>query len=534
MIQLRDAICSMLVISSINAFSGLLWKTSRLHRYAVSSSALSRALLVRESSRHLSATKSNEEGRIVPITLLSGFLGSGKTTTLKHLLENSEGVRIGVIVNDVANVNIDAKLIKSTTSEEDRVNTIELQNGCACCSLADELLTSVQSLMDGRDLEEVVVELSGVANPDSVRYNWEESSQADHPATKLASVSRVVNLIDACTFGTDWMTRNRASDREGWADPDDECTSSLKISELLAEQVEAADVLLINKVDLASQKQVDVASKLAQAINKNARIEQVSFGNISPKLIFQQQKQPHNSQDSCCSDPSCADPDCGSESQSHSHSPNHATSTANLGITSFVYKSSRPFSTQRLMALLYTWPISQNDDLDFAQISEEVKNGYKEKGTRTSPFTGVLRSKGFCWFAPNQFLTDSSDDDSWRHNTAMYWSHAGKQFGIMRAGKWWGAISKEQMKESFQNSNNMKEYNRIIKEDFVSDEFSDRRQEIVFIGLGLKEQDIRDELNQCLLNDNEMRSYQLNLQTFNQNAVSTTSLFDTQTTDHLG
>ena len=135
------------------------------------------------------ATEESDTDGAVPITLLAGFLGSGKTTALKNLLENREGIKVGVIVNDVAAVNIDAKLIANpgndgeapsadqvdagTAIETDFGGTVELQNGCACCSLADELLTSVETLMDGRDFDAVVVELSGVADPVAVKQNWD-------------------------------------------------------------------------------------------------------------------------------------------------------------------------------------------------------------------------------------------------------------------------------------------------------------------------------------------------------------------------
>eukprot|EP00984_Skeletonema_dohrnii_P023837 scaffold12939_cov120-Skeletonema_dohrnii-CCMP3373.AAC.1 len=134
----------------------------------------------------------------VPTILLAGFLGSGKTSTLKHLLENNQNIKIGTIVNDVASVNIDAKLISNSDSNNDnRIDSmadgvVELQNGCACCSLADELLTSVERLTEGgkRELDAIVVELSGVADPVAVRDNWEQAKIQGHPATQLADLKR--------------------------------------------------------------------------------------------------------------------------------------------------------------------------------------------------------------------------------------------------------------------------------------------------------------------------------------------------------
>jgi G3E family GTPase len=152
-----------------------------------------------DSDSTLETKKKNK----VPITLLSGFLGAGKTSTLQHLLENTEGVKIGVIVNDVANVNIDAKLISGKTN-----GVVELQNGCACCSLADELLTSVDTLLgDARKFDALVVELSGVADPVAIKSNWNNAKEQGHPVTEKADLSQVVTLVDACTFGTDWMVR---------------------------------------------------------------------------------------------------------------------------------------------------------------------------------------------------------------------------------------------------------------------------------------------------------------------------------------
>jgi G3E family GTPase len=234
-----------------------------------SSQAFTIPIKTTHTSYSLFATQEavEEDEKKVPITLLAGFLGSGKTTTLENLLKNNEGQKIGIVVNDVASINIDNKLLANPDVSSSG-GTIELQNGCACCSLSDELLTSIEQLMtaeDGtqRDFDSIVVELSGVADPKAVRDNWENASWVKHPATKYATMDKVVTLVDADTFGTDWMTWDTSGDRDGWVDPAD-CEADKKVPELLSEQIESADVLVINKIDLAGEEQTKVATSLAR------------------------------------------------------------------------------------------------------------------------------------------------------------------------------------------------------------------------------------------------------------------------------
>ena len=523
----------------------------------------------------------------IPTILLAGFLGSGKTSTLKHLLENNQNIRIGTIVNDVASVNIDAKLISNSDSNNDnRIDSmadgvVELQNGCACCSLADELLTSVERLTEGgkRELDAIVVELSGVADPVAVRDNWEQAKIQGHPATKLADLKRTVTLVDSSTFGTDWMTFDVAGERESWTEPGDDCSAVRKVPELLAEQVEAANLLLINKIDLAGEKQVKVASGLARGLNENASIMEVEFGKVDVKELLgkalgsaddnshdhshhdhssecsepactdDSHSHSHDHSTSDCSDPECtdtshshshehtsdcSDPECTDTSHSHSHDHKTQTTSADqLGIGSFVYRASTPFNSQRLMALLNRWPIPIKDSLDFGLVmglgEDDVDDAVENKA-----FVGVLRSKGFCWMAPTKW-SNSAGNDVWRHDTAMYWSHAGKHFGITSAGKWWGCLTKEQIKPYF--ANNVKEYDRIMAEDWVSEEWGDRRQELVFIGMKLDEAEIRAALDACLCTADEMEVYRAQVRNILEASFSSVkggpSLFDVGGMDHI-
>ncbi|VEU40620.1 unnamed protein product [Pseudo-nitzschia multistriata] len=471
----------------------------------------------------------------VPITLLSGFLGAGKTTTLQHLLENRDGLRIGVIVNDMASVNIDASLVKDTEGKGkgnnksksnkpgEETSIVELQNGCACCSLADELLTTVDNLLESRNnnnnnndgaFDALVVELSGVAEPIAIQQNWKAAKANGHPVTRKADMKRVVTLVDSSTFGTDWMTWDVAGERDGWTEQGDTCAVQRKVPELLAEQVEAADVLLLNKIDLAGPDQVEVAAALAKSINKKAVVEEIAFGRVaSPKQIVREEasettKEEAPSQSGCCSNPSCPSNLAKKKQQEEEEAkqPRATVSTDDLGIVSFVYKADRPFDAPKLMGLLNTWPIPVKEDLGglehFSPESAAADGG--EDVGRTSPFFGVLRSKGFCWMAPTNWATDGTGDP-WRHDSAMYWSHAGKHFGISVAGKWWGTLVEEEMKEYF--ANDREEYNRIRTEEFVTEEWGDRRQELVFIGANIDRGQITEALDACLLNEKGMKRY---------------------------
>ena len=398
-------------------------------------------------------------------------------------------------------------------------------------------------------------------------------------------------------------------DRPSWTQDCDVNSAVRKVPELLAEQVEAADLLIVNKIDLAGEKQVGVASGVARGLNNKASVLEVEYGKVDVKELLgkllndqvaQEEEEEddevvsghshdhhehssekctepectdtshshsHDHSSEACSDPdcndsshshshshsseACADLDCNDASHDHSHSEHKsaATKTAadQLGITSFVYKSSTPFNSQRLLALLNQWPVPIKEDLDFALVKGlGAKEGNLSDETLESnrAFVGVLRSKGFCWMSPTQW-SDAPGNDAWRHDTAMYWSHAGKHFGISTAGKWWGSLTKEQMKPYF--ANNMKEYDRIMREDWVSEECEltmlfcvsiyallvllplltsqfeqmaggDRRQELVFIGSNLDEDDIRKALDDCLCTDEEMDVYRTQVEKYLENA----------------
>jgi G3E family GTPase len=307
---------------------------------------------------------------------------------------------------------------------------------------------------------------------------------------------------------------------------------------------------------------------VVHSLNKEAEMEVVEFGRVTPKIILRQQ-QVENEDNVSVNDEeedddgdtvddidemtmselkdlmmSLQDEDDGSigipdgttleeardivwsvvlesgpSSHFHSHSEyeveTSSTSVDRLGITNFVYKASRPFDTKKLLSLLSQWPVPIKDVLDLSLLNEAQRGGYAVDGKyeeEVSPFIGVLRSKGFCWLSPTQW--DGVESDAWRHDAMMFLSHAGRHFGISIAGQWWATISKEQMKrEHFNSAEQQVEFDRILREEFVTEEFGDRRQELVFIGVGLDQDKITEALDQCLLDDEGMHLYRKRLST---------------------
>ncbi len=370
----------------------------------------------------------------LPVTVLSGFLGAGKTTVLNHVLNYRQGLRVAVIVNDMSEINIDAELVRdggglSRTDEK----LVEMTNGCICCTLRDDLLKEVNRLArDGR-FDYLLIESTGIGEPLPVAATFDFRDENGFSLSDIARLDTMVTVVDAINLLKDYGSRDFLKDRGETAGDEDERT----LADLLTDQIEFANVVVINKISHISEEQRKLVRAVVKGLNAGARLIETDFGRIEPRDILNTGLFDY--------------------AKAHTHPRwykelyepgNHVPETEEYGISSFVYRARRPFEPVKFDAFLgRTWP-------------------------------GLIRAKGFFWLATRP---------QWVGEMSL----AGAICRTEAAGYWWAAVPRNQWPDhpSWKESI-AKRWHEV---------WGDRRQELVFIGSGMDEAAMRLALDGCLL-----------------------------------
>ena len=389
----------------------------------------------------------------LPVTVLSGFLGAGKTTVLTHILNNRQDKKVAVIVNDMSEINIDSSMVQNEVQlshKEEKL--VEMSNGCICCTLREDLLLEVNKLAKEGRFDYLVIESTGISEPLPVAETF---TFADEDGVSLSDVSKLdtmVTVVDAANFLKDYDEAKSLKDSgeslESLGEEDER-----SVADLLVDQIEFADVLLISKTDLVEKSELDKLIAIIKTLNPSAKIITISNGKVDIENILNTGLFDFDKAEQA--------PGWLKEMRGE-----HIPETEEYGISSFAYKARKPFYPQKFFDFLHSKNLSGK----------------------------LIRSKGYFWRAT-------------RPQFAGHWSQAG---GIARygfAGMFWKAVPEEQWPLDQDSLDS-------IKENW-EEPFGDMRQELVFIGQGLDKEQVFKELDACLLTDEDLLQGKDHWATFN-------------------